>query len=124
MAIPDKRHDPVRLFARRLGLLALLVLVLAAASGVWDIYHKERESRALRDQAQMQLDDLTQQKTQLSAEISNLQTARGKEETLRQQYELGKQGEGLIIIVNPPTPKPVQASSTVMQWVHKFLPFW
>jgi type II secretory pathway component PulL len=118
------RNDPVRLFFRRLGLLALLTLVLLVAAEVWDVYQKERESRALRREAEVQLRDLGSEEKHLQAEIASLQTARGKEATLREHYELGKAGEGLIIIVEPPAAVQTEATSTIMQWVHTFLPFW
>ena len=124
MATLRERHNPIRLFWRRLGITALLMLVAAGTSGVWNVYHKERESRALRTEAEAQLRDLSRQEVELRTQIAKLETDRGKEEVLREQYAIGKRGEGLIIIVDPQTPVPIQASSTIMQWVHKFLPFW
>lgn len=124
MAIPSNRRDLTRLFWRRAGLLALFVAVAMAASSVWGVYKKERESRVLREQAEREAQDLTVQQNELSTHIAKLQTERGKEEALRAQYAVGKQGEGLIIIVDPEAPQPIQATSTIMKWVHKFLPFW
>lgn len=114
----------MRLLWRRLGIVALFILVLVALSGVWNVYQKERESRALRRQAETQYATLSQQQGQLETDIASLQTLRGKEAALRQQYAVGKQGEGLIIIVDPKPQALVRASSTLMQWVHTFLPFW
>jgi cell division protein FtsB len=107
-----------------LGLVALLVLVAAAIPGVWNVYGKERESRELRTQAEIQAEHLSAQQAQLETDIARLQTERGKEAALREQYAIGKKGEGLIIIVDPPKAIPVEATSTVRQWVRKFLPFW
>ena len=112
----------VRLLWRRLGIVALLVLVAAAVFGVWNVYQKDRESQVLRYQAESQYTTLAQQQALLQSDISSLQTERGKEAALRQQYAVGKQGEGLIVIVDPTPPAPVQASSSIMQWVQKFLP--
>lgn len=114
----------MRLLWRRLGIAALLFLVLVAASGVWSVYQKERESLQLRSEAENQYNTLSQQQTQLQSDIASLETDRGKEAALRQQYAVGKKGEGLIIIVDPKAEQPKQASSTILQWVHKFLPFW
>ena len=114
----------MRLLWRRLGIVALLILVLVAASGVWSVYQKERESLQLRSEAESQYNMLSQQQTQLQSDIANLETDRGKEAALRQQYAVGKKGEGLIVIVDSKADVPRQASSTIMQWVHKFLPFW
>ena len=124
MAISDRRRHIVRLLWRRLGTTALFVLVVVAISGVWSVYQKERESFQLRSEAESQYNMLSQQRVQLQGDIANLETDRGKEAALRQQYAVGKKGEGLIVIVDQRPDAPRQASSTIMQWVHRFLPFW
>ena len=125
MAIVGKRSDPVRLFARRLALLALFLIVVAAASALWDVYKKERESRVLKNQAEAQLYNLTMQEDHLTAEIARLQTARGKEEMLRQNYEMAKEGENMIMIIEPPESPVIEATSTtMMRWMHRLIPFW
>ena len=125
MAIVGKRSDPVRLFARRLALLALLLVVIAALSALWDVYKKEHESRVLRQQAEAQLYNLSIQQSHLKNEISRLQTTRGKEEMLRENYEMAKQGENLIVIIDPPASAPTATTtSPMMKWMHWLLPFW
>jgi hypothetical protein len=109
---------------RRLGLAALAALVIFAASAVWSVYHKEEDSRILREQAERRLAELTVQEQHLDGEIARLKTARGQEAALRQQYEVGKAGERLIVIVEPAAPEPIEASSTWQLWVDKYLPFW
>ena len=104
--------------------MVLLAIVLAAIGGVWNAYEKERESAVLRTEAEVQLQDLDKRQTQLKSDIANLQTDRGREEVLREQYALAAQGEGLIVIVEPQATTPTPQPSSVMQWVRKFLPFW
>ena len=117
------RNDPVRLFGKRLFLFALLLLVVVAVGGVWNAYQKEREAAALRTQAEVQLDDLAKRQAQLSSDIANLETDRGLEEVLREQYALAAQGEGLIVIVEP-QPEPVHATSTFMDKLKKAFMWW
>lgn len=126
MAITGKRSDPVRLFARRLALLALFLIVLGAFSALWDVYKKERDSRLLKERAEAQLYNLTIQETHLNNEISRLETARGKEELLRENYEMAKRGEQMIVIIEPPegVPIPVENASTLSKWMHWIVPFW
>lgn len=125
MEVFQHKGDPVRLFWRRVLLLALLILVVFGISGVWRIYHRERESAALNQASAAHLTDLTKREAELKANIANLDTDRGKEAALRQQYRLGKPGEGLIIIVNPPIPVALPATSTpLVQWFKNIFTWW
>ena len=119
-----QKRDPLRLIGKRLLLILLFILVVVAVSGVWKVYRKERESMALRKEAEIQLDDLSKRRTQLEADIEKLKTPRGMEKALREQYRLAKTGEHLIIIVDPPTSSPTVATSSVMEWFQKTLSWW
>jgi len=120
----QQRRDPIRLFGKRLLLVLLVLLIAVAISGVWKAYRKEQESLSLRREAEIQLADLAKRKAQLEADITKLNTPRGMEDALREQYLLAKSGENLIIIVDPPTPVPVQATSSVREWFKKTLFWW
>ena len=124
MAFFKQRNDPVRLFGRRLILLGLLALFVVAMWGVWSAYQKERESAGLRAQAEIQLDDLAKRQEQLNSDIARLQTDRGREEILREQYALAAKGEGLIVIVDPSTTTPLHATSTLMDKIKKAFWWW
>ena len=118
------RNDPVRLFGRRLILLGLFALIVLSAMGVWSAYGKEQESRALRQEAEMQLGDLSQRQEQLDADIASLETDRGKEQVLREQYALAARGEGLIVIVDTPPVAPTRATSSLVDWLKKTFTWW
>ena len=125
MVVNRQRYDPVRLLGRRVLLLFLFVLVVFVGMGVWNIYWKEQESIALKTQAQLQLADLAQRQGQLQARIADLETERGKEEALREQYAMGKNGEQLIIITSTEKPPASVATTTPLQrWVHRTFPWW
>ena len=104
-------------------MLALLFLVFLASLSVWRVYEKERESRKLRMQAEAEWTDLSARKKQLEASIAEVGTDRGLEEALREQYALAEQGEGLIVIVDPPAPEVLEATSTITNWFKKVLPW-
>jgi|SRR3989344_517733 len=118
------RRDPLRLLGKRLILVLLLLLVAVAISGVWKAYRKEQESLVLRQEAEVQLADLAKRKAQLEADITKLNTPRGMEDALREQYLLAKSGEGLVIIVDSPTPAPIEATSSVKEWLQRTLSWW
>ncbi|MDO8514198.1 MAG: hypothetical protein Q7S50_01490 [bacterium] len=119
-----QRNDPVRLFGKRLLLVALFVGVIVAIGGAWSAYKKERESRALRVEAEAQLRDFSERQAQLDSDIANLQTDRGMEGVLREQYALAARGEKLIVIVEPQKPEPIEAPPSVLQWLHRVFPWW
>jgi len=126
MDVFSQRTDPVRLFWRRVLMLVLAMLVLVGVSGVWRIYQRERESAALSRESAMYLADLSQREADLRADIADLNTERGKEAALRHQYRMGKQGEGLIIIVDPAAPATTSATSTSSwgSWIKWLFPRW
>ncbi len=119
-----QRNDPVRLFGRRLVLLALFGLIIVASLGAWSAYKKERESHVLRQEAEMQLGDLSKRQEQLDTDIASLETDRGKEQVLREQYALAARGEGLIVIVDTPPVAPAEETSSVLEWLRKAIPWW
>lgn len=124
MSTSPQRKDPARLFLRRLGLLALTGLTFVATSGVWGVYHKERESAALRAQVESEHAELLERETQLKEDIARLSTDRGMEEALRKQYALAGQGESLVIIVEPQAPLPLEEKASVIEWFQKVFPWW
>ena len=124
MDIFRRQRDPLRLFFKRVLILGMLVLAGVIASGVWGVYKKERDSRALRVESGTQLADLEQRRDQLGEDIASLKTDRGLEEALREQYQLAKSGEKLIVIVEPSEPKPEEKSSPVMEWFNEVFSWW
>jgi cell division protein FtsB len=117
MATIRERHDPLRLMGRRLLLALLLLLVVSAGVQAWSIYRKERESAVLNSQAQAELASLKERQAQLQSDYDTLQSSRGMEAALRDQYGLGKTGEGMIVIIEPQQSAPVQATSSIVQWL-------
>ena len=100
----EQRRDPMRLLWKRLGMVVLLVLVALGVRGVWKVYQKAQESRELRIEAEARLNDLQQREAELRADIAALKSDRGIEEKLRERYDLAHENEGVIVIVEPPTP--------------------
>jgi cell division protein FtsB len=116
-------NEPVRLLWRRLGLLALFAFIILVGSGVWSAWQKDKESAGLNQQSQAALADLTAQESQLQGNITELQSDRGKEAALRQQYAVGKQGEDMIVIVDSSTTPP-PARPSFLDEIKKAFSWW
>jgi len=106
MAQYQQKRDPMRLMWRRLIAAGLLILIALTLRGVWGVYQKSKESAVLRQEAEAKLSDLEGRESLLRGEISALKTDRGIEGELRQRYDLAAEGEGVIVIVDPPIPPP------------------
>jgi hypothetical protein len=124
MANFRNKYDPLRIFLKRLGTLALVLLVLAVGLGVWKVYQKERESRTLREYAEVKRDELQSREARLRDDTQRLKTVRGQEEALREQFDVGMEGEGLIVIVEPPEPEPIIVPPTFLEKVKSFFVWW
>ena len=105
MVFVRHKRDPVRLMWRRLFILIFFALLVVMARGVWGVYEKERESRALRQTAERELQDLRVREAELRSDISSLSTERGMEQVLRERFDLGKGEEGVVVIVDAPEPE-------------------
>lgn len=96
----EQRRHPLRLLGLRLFTIGLLVIAFALIRGVWVVYEKERETYGGRAVAEQELKDINEREMRLRGEIARLRTLQGVEESLRQQFDMAKEGEGVIIIVD------------------------
>lgn len=116
MATFQQRKDPLRLMWRRILAVVLLVLIAIALRGVWGVYKKAQDSRELKVEAEATLSDLKSREKELRADIANLKSDRGVEAELRERYDLAKEGESVVVIVDPPAPPPEPRPTTLQRF--------
>ena len=83
-------------------LLFLFLLIILLAKGAWGVYGQERETSRKTAEKAAELKDLADRHTTLVAELKQLSTERGVERELREKYEVTKEGEEMIVLVQPP----------------------
>ena len=83
-------------------LIVLIITSIFLAHGVWGVYQQERLTRVIKNQRLTHLEELEIREDALQEEINRLNTERGIEEEIRQKFEVAKEGEGVIVIVEPP----------------------
>lgn len=113
--LAPRQYDPVRLLWRRVMLVVLGMVFFASLGAAWGIHGKLQESATMRHEAEVHLSDLRKRFDALDASVRALDSTRGQEEVMRDTYDVGKPGEGLIVIVDerptttlqlPLSPKP------------------
>jgi cell division protein FtsB len=90
-------------------LVLLMIILFVSFDGLWNIYQKHAEAFEKAREAKIDLENLRKRETELEKKVSFLKTDRGKEEEIRKKFMVGKQGEGVILVVDS---KP-QATSSV-----------
>lgn len=85
----------------KITLLILFVLALFFANSVWDVYQKQRETAFKRERVEKELSELREREASLRSEIERIESPRGLEAELRARFEVGHEGEGVIVIIDP-----------------------
>lgn len=104
--------------------LLLLVCVLAfVGKGTWNLFSKYNDVRGKTIEVDAELVKLEAQKAEMQKRVGYLSTDFGKEEEIRNKFMVAKEGEGVIMVVDP---KPVvvadEAVPTPNAW-DRFLNF-
>jgi len=80
-------------------LIFLAVLVLVSAWSLMGFWGRMEETKKNKEIAQGKFEELEEAKLKLEADIMKLESERGVEEVLREDYGLAREGEGMIIVV-------------------------
>lgn len=70
----------------------------------YNAYEKERETNARREESSEKLMILEQRAEELEKNIKNLEDPRGVEAELRSRYDVGWEGEEVIVLVEEEVP--------------------
>lgn len=100
---PKKKISTRKLYSKPV-LVILAILIVFIAKGTWGVYQKEIESRKNVAMVMNELESLEQRKVFLEAETEKLNSEEGKEEVIRQKYQVSKDGERVLVVVDKPLP--------------------
>lgn len=82
----------------------LLFFVVMMIPGVYGIYKKVAESSKDRKSAERELADLESREKMLLEKVERGNSERGQEEQIREKFNVAKEGESVIILVEKPIP--------------------
>jgi cell division protein FtsB len=84
----------------KVTLLVMAILALLALRSVWVVYFKYKESLALRNTVQVEVNELSKREKELSSNIQRLGTEEGVESEIRSKFSVSKNNESLVVIVD------------------------
>ena len=110
-------HSPLALFF-------LLLILLFFGYKIIDLIQKERETSHRKELILDEINNLKERQNSLSTDISKLKTDEGQEEIIREKYQVAKEGEKMVVIVdgeteNDPLIKEPKTSHGFWNWVKK-----
>lgn len=88
-----------RILYSKATLGALSILFFFALSAVWGVYEKYHEAKRNKDAALAEYELMEGRVHSLETDVALLQTDRGVEKKIREEFGFAKEGEGVIIIV-------------------------
>lgn len=100
----------------RLAVFVLALVALYLASGVWEVYRKALLAREQRNRAEQEVLELRLRETELRFKIEALNTERGLEEELRRRFDVAKEGERVVVIVDPDDDRDGEKVGDVSWW--------
>ncbi len=92
----------------KVTILITVFFIIVLIPGVYGIYKKVSESEKDRKAAERELADLETREQMLVLKVDRGNTDRGLEEQIREKYNVAKEGESVIVLVD----KPIAASTT------------
>jgi len=97
-----ERRKLKRLLYSKVTLVVLLVVAALLLHSVWNVYQKEHGTRIIKAKRLEELNSLRGREAALQAEIDRLNTSRGVEEEIRKKFEVVREGESVIVIIDAP----------------------
>ena len=103
-------------------LVLLAVLLVVALNSTWKMYEKASLAREQKNRLENELESLKARELDLQAKIANLKTERGLEEEIRGRFSVAKNGESVVVVVDPSSEgTSTQDESVIGGLWHKFL---
>lgn len=95
----ERKKVKKRMYSRT-TLVILAIILFFVARGVYAVYEKERNSRTEVERIQKQKAELQQRYDTILQKSEHLKSPEGVEAEIRSKFDVVKEGEGLILIVD------------------------
>jgi len=82
-------------------ILVLAIVLAFLANAVWEVYKKARVAYDSKNRVFEKRNELQERETALLSNIENLKTDRGIESEIREKFGVVRDGEEVVVIVDP-----------------------
>ncbi|MFA5838599.1 MAG: septum formation initiator family protein [Candidatus Paceibacterota bacterium] len=112
-----KKKKYYKILYSRITLLLLMILIVVFLKATWNVYKKEKITRDNLNNAQDELNGIKEREVFLVEQIEKTKTEKGIEEEIRSKFNVVKEGEKVIVIVNEKEkPKIIESNETDSFW--------
>lgn len=98
-----RKKKPIR---NKIAIFCLAIVLVLLIKGNWGLYLKERESGENVARVSKEYEDLMTRRANLQNVNEKLKTEEGVEEEIREKFQVSKDGENVMVIVDSPTNTP------------------
>lgn len=117
-------HILRQLFFSPVGIFFSLLFLFVLIKANYSLYIRNDAARENRTTLQRELHTMEQRRDRLLATLGRIGTEKGEEIALREQYDVGRAGEEMVVVLDQDAPPRVDASSdTVWSRIRAFIPF-
>ena len=97
----QEKSKPRQFFESTPVLILLSVILILFVFGIVNFAKKAIEASRKRELAEERINELEGRKVNLENDIENLETDFGKERVFRENFGMGRPGEGVVVVVEP-----------------------
>lgn len=119
-----KKQQRRRLLYSKPVLIILILVLIFLGRGAWGVFKKSSQSKENLKSAETSLVELKEQESEVKNSIAHLDTESGTEEEIRIKYNVAKEGEKAIVIVDPEGTEDVVPKDTTTSSKWDWIFFW
>ncbi|TSC62138.1 MAG: Uncharacterized protein G01um101448_579 [Parcubacteria group bacterium Gr01-1014_48] len=105
----------------QVSLWILGIFILFVCNAVYGVYKKAQSANAFLAEAQKNLRAMQDQEKYFSAEIERLKSDQGIEEEIRSKFQVAKEGEKVVVIIDKKEDQNVTAMTPQKNFFQKIL---
>ena len=119
-----REHILKRLLFSPIGIAFSLIVLVVIVKANYSLYIRNDAARENRETLVRELHAMENRKARLTATLGRIGTDKGEEIALREQYDMGREGENMLVVTDLDSGGPSEDETrTLWQTIRSFIPF-